>query len=53
MWNMRKNLILSPFPKKIVQIELPQRYKVSKFTKFSSEPGESTIEHVARHQINK
>lgn len=35
----------------VLQSELPARWKVPKFTKFSGDTGESTIEHVARYLI--
>jgi len=34
-----------------LRIDLPQGYKVPKFTKFAEETSQSTLEHVARYQI--
>lgn len=42
---------LSEFPYFVLQIELARGWKVPKFTKFTGEVGESTVEHVARYQI--
>ena len=41
----------SPFSEYILQIDLPPRGKVPKFTKFSGDTTKSTIEHVARYLI--
>jgi len=41
----------SPLSEYILQEELPPRWKVPKFTKFSEDTSESTIEHVARYLI--
>ena len=41
----------SPLSEYILQEELPPRWKVPKFTKFSGDTSESTIEHVARYLI--
>ncbi|XP_050876851.1 uncharacterized protein LOC127080576 [Lathyrus oleraceus] len=41
----------SPLSEYILQEELPPRWKVPKFTKFSGDTSESTIKHVARYLI--
>ena len=41
----------SPLSDYILQSELPHRWKVPKFTKFSGDTAESTVEHVARYLI--
>ena len=41
----------SPIVDYILQSELPPRTKVPKFTKFSGDTTESTVEHVARYLI--
>ncbi|XP_057418292.1 uncharacterized protein LOC130712479 [Lotus japonicus] len=42
---------VSAFPSLVLEVELPRGWKVPKFTKFSGNSGESTVEHVARYQI--
>ena len=39
----------SPLSEYIQQTELPRGWKVPKFTKFSGDTSESTIEHIARY----
>ncbi|XP_050875960.1 uncharacterized protein LOC127079622 [Lathyrus oleraceus] len=39
----------SPLPEYILQTELPRGCKIPKFTKFSEDTSESTIEHIARY----
>lgn len=46
----RQNYI-SPLSEYILQIEFPRGLKVLKFTKFSGDTSESTVEHVARYLI--
>ena len=41
----------SPLSDYILQTELPRGLKVPKFTKFSGDTSESTVEHVARYLI--
>ncbi|XP_057452179.1 uncharacterized protein LOC130743999 [Lotus japonicus] len=41
----------SAFSEFVLQTELPRGWKVPKFTKFSGDTGESTVEHIARYQI--
>ena len=41
----------SPFSEYIQQTELPRGWKVPKFTKFSGDTSESTIEHISRYLI--
>ena len=41
----------SPLSEYILQTDLPPRGKVPKFTKFSGDTTESTVEHVARYLI--
>lgn len=41
----------SPLSEYVLQSELPVRWKVPKFTKFSGDTSESTVEHVARYLI--
>lgn len=40
-----------PLSEYVPQTELPKGWKVPKFTKFAGDTSESTIEHVARYQI--
>ncbi|XP_057421488.1 uncharacterized protein LOC130715404 [Lotus japonicus] len=40
----------SAFSEFVLQTELPRGWKVPKFTKFSGDTGESTVEHIARYQ---
>ena len=40
----------SPFPDFVLQTELPRGWKLPKFTKFSGDVEESTVEHIARYQ---
>ncbi|XP_057444650.1 uncharacterized protein LOC130736894 [Lotus japonicus] len=42
---------VSAFTEEVLDAELPRGWKVPKFTKFSGDSGESTVEHVARYQI--
>ncbi|XP_057426243.1 uncharacterized protein LOC130719648 [Lotus japonicus] len=42
---------VSAFTGEVLEAELPRGWKVSKFTKLSGDSGESTVEHVARYQI--
>ncbi|XP_057443909.1 uncharacterized protein LOC130736074 [Lotus japonicus] len=42
---------VSAFTEEVLEAELPRGWKVPKFTKFSGDSGESTVEHVARYQI--
>ena len=46
---MRRPNYTSPLSEYIQQTELPRGWKVPKFTKFSGDTSESTIEHVARY----
>ncbi|XP_050889410.1 uncharacterized protein LOC127094646 [Lathyrus oleraceus] len=41
----------SPLSEYVLQAELPARWKVPKFTKFSGDTSESIVEHVARYLI--
>ncbi|XP_050890388.1 uncharacterized protein LOC127095791 [Lathyrus oleraceus] len=41
----------SPLSEYVLQSELPARWKVPKFTKFSKDTSELTVEHVARYLI--
>ncbi|XP_057445506.1 uncharacterized protein LOC130737695 [Lotus japonicus] len=41
----------SPFSEVVLQVELPRGGKVPKVTKFSGDTGESTVEHIARYQL--
>ena len=41
----------SPFSDYILQSDLPPRWKVPKFTNFSGDTTEPTVEHVARYLI--
>ncbi|XP_050889681.1 uncharacterized protein LOC127094969 [Lathyrus oleraceus] len=41
----------SPLLDFVLQIEFPKGWKVPKFTKFAGDTEESTVEHVARYQI--
>ncbi|XP_050916415.1 uncharacterized protein LOC127131541 [Lathyrus oleraceus] len=40
----------SPLPHFVLQTELPREWEIPKFTKFTRDTEESTIEHVARYQ---
>ncbi|XP_050896367.1 uncharacterized protein LOC127103123 [Lathyrus oleraceus] len=41
----------SPLSEYVLQAELPPKWKVPKFTKFSGDTSESTVEHAARYLI--
>ncbi|XP_050878179.1 uncharacterized protein LOC127081997 [Lathyrus oleraceus] len=41
----------SPLPDFVLQIELPRGWKVPKFTKYVGDTEESTVEHIARYQM--
>ena len=47
----RRPNFTSPLSEYVLQTDLPPRCKVPKFTKFSGDTTESTIEHVARYLI--
>jgi len=49
--NAQPPYFVSVFPYYILQSEFPRGYKVPKFLKFMRELEESTVEHVARFQI--
>jgi len=40
-----------PYPNAYDQIALPNRYRVSDFTKFSGQDSMSTVEHISRFPI--
>lgn len=40
---------MSPLSEYVLQTELPKGWKVPKFTKFSNDTSESTIEHIAKY----
>lgn len=42
--------LVSHLTEYVLQIELPRRWKVPKFTKFVGDTSESTIKHIARYQ---
>src|SRR4051812_6021971 len=46
---LRRLNYTSPIADYIMQIELPRGTKVPKFTKFSGDTNESTVEHIARY----
>ncbi|XP_050919775.1 uncharacterized protein LOC127137347 [Lathyrus oleraceus] len=46
---LRQPNYFSPLSEYVLQIELPRGCKISKFTKFSGDTSESTIEHIARY----
>ena len=48
-FGLRRPNYTSPLSEYILQSELPPRWKVPKFTKFSGDTTESTVEHVARY----
>ncbi|XP_050918982.1 uncharacterized protein LOC127136477 [Lathyrus oleraceus] len=50
-FGLRRPNYTSPLSKYILQAEAPPRTKILKFTKFSRDTTESTIEHVARYLI--
>jgi len=42
---------VSPLSEYVLQTELPRGYKISKFTTFTSDTSESTVEHISRYLI--
>ncbi|XP_050908612.1 uncharacterized protein LOC127122291 [Lathyrus oleraceus] len=50
-FGLRRPNYMSPLSEYILQSDLPPRWKVPKFTKFSRDTTESTVEHVARYLI--
>ncbi|XP_050902315.1 uncharacterized protein LOC127112536 [Lathyrus oleraceus] len=46
---LRRPNYTSPLSEYVLQTELPMGYKIPKFTKFSGDTSESTIEHIARY----
>ncbi|XP_050888900.1 uncharacterized protein LOC127094071 [Lathyrus oleraceus] len=50
-FSLRRPNYTSPLSKYILQAEAPPRTKIPKFTKFSGDTTESTVEHVARYLI--
>lgn len=48
---LHKPTYSSPLPDFALQIELPRGWKVLKFSKFVGDTEESTVEHIARYQI--
>ena len=49
--NAQPPYFVSAFPDYILQSELPRGYKVLRFSKFSAELEESTVEHATHFQI--
>ncbi|XP_050890060.1 uncharacterized protein LOC127095405 [Lathyrus oleraceus] len=50
-FSLRRPNYTSPLPEYILQAEAPLKTKIPKFTKFSGDTTESTIEHMARYLI--
>ncbi|XP_050908710.1 uncharacterized protein LOC127122414 [Lathyrus oleraceus] len=48
---LRRPNYTSPLSEYVLQTELPRGCKIPKFTKFSGDTSESTIEHIARYMI--
>ena len=46
---LRRPNYTSPLSEYVLQTELPRGCKIPKFTKFSGDTSESTIEHIARY----
>ena len=44
-------LFASPFPLEVQMLDMPRGYKIPKFSKFSGDLEESTVEHVARFTL--
>ena len=50
-FGLRRPNYISPLSEYILQTETPLKQKILKFTKFSGDTTESTVEHVARYLI--
>lgn len=46
---LHRSNYISPFFGYVMQTKLPNGWKVPKFTKFSSDTSESTVEHIAKY----